>query len=169
MVGYATGLRSNHQVTTALSRRFLAGVTLAAAEKKARRFAADYLTSLENDAAMRRLREHREQGHRVLIVSANLELYIRHWASLRDAGEVLATRLALQQGPDSHDSRLTGDLDGPACHGPEKARRLLEHVGDTSQYRIFAYGDSRGDRELLALADHPAYRSFTPGHRPIIR
>lgn len=169
MTGYATGLLSNHQITTALARRFMARVPLDIAEERARRFAIGELTGLENDEAMRRLREHQQQGHRVVIASANLDLYIRHWASLRNAGEVVATRLAVQDGSDSGTERLSGTLDGPACHGPEKARRLVEHVGDISRYEVYAYGDSRGDRELLALADHPAYRSFTRGRRPIIR
>jgi phosphatidylglycerophosphatase C len=169
MAGYATGLLSNHQITTALTRRFLAGVPLDTAEERARRFAVEELTALENDEAMRRLREHQSQGHRVVIASANLELYIRHWASLRNAGEVVATRLAVHAGAAGRTARLSGELDGPACHGPEKARRLAAHVGDTSRYEVYAYGDSRGDRELLAQADHPAYRSFTRGRGPIIR
>lgn len=169
MVGYATGLLSNHQVTTALTRRFLAGMSLAVAEARAQRFAVEELTSLENDEAIRRLREHQKLGHRVVIVSANLELYIRHWAAYRNAGEVLATRLSENYETGDGTARLSGPPAGATCHGPEKVRRLRELVGDSSRYELYAYGDSRGDRELLSLADHPAYRSFTPRRRPIIR
>ena len=48
-------------------------------------------------------------------------------------------------------------LDGANCRAAEKVRRLDEwlahrQLGDAV---IWAYGDSDGDRELLARADHP--------------
>ena len=36
----------------------------------------------------------------------------------------------------------------------EKAARL-RHWLDGAPAEVWAYGDSRGDRELLAMADHP--------------
>ena len=53
--------------------------------------------------------------------------------------------------------RLTGRLDGPNCRGPEKERRLRAWLTDRGLEKatLWAYGDSRGDRELLALADRP--------------
>ena len=54
---------------------------------------------------------------------------------------------------------VTGRLDGPNCRGPEKLRRLHEWLrGEelSDRAEIWAYGDSAGDRELLAGAS----RSF---------
>jgi phosphatidylglycerophosphatase C len=55
------------------------------------------------------------------------------------------------------DGRLTGRLVGANCRGAEKARRvrawLSEHGLDDAE--LWAYGDSAGDDELLALADRP--------------
>jgi phosphoserine phosphatase len=50
------------------------------------------------------------------------------------------------------DCRCTGDLEGGNCRGPEKARRLARWL-DGSAAHVVAYGDSAGDRELLAAAD----------------
>jgi phosphatidylglycerophosphatase C len=67
---------------------------------------------------------------------------------------VLATRLAVDD-----DGRCTGALDGANCRGPEKVRRLHAWLDESHGGRrgvvVWAYGDSTGDRELLADADHP--------------
>jgi phosphatidylglycerophosphatase C len=54
----------------------------------------------------------------------------------------------------------TGRLAGLNCWGPEKVRRLIEYAGPKENYLLYAYGDSRGDREMLNLADNPFYREF---------
>jgi phosphatidylglycerophosphatase C len=53
--------------------------------------------------------------------------------------------------------RLTGRLVGANCRGAEKARRTREwlRANGLAGAELWAYGDSSGDDELLALADHP--------------
>ena len=48
-------------------------------------------------------------------------------------------------------------LDGANCRAAEKVRRLEQWLAEQhiDQATIWAYGDSEGDRELLARADHP--------------
>ena len=49
---------------------------------------------------------------------------------------------------------VTGRLLGGNVRGPEKANRLRAWLGGDS-VELWAYGDSSGDDELLAMADHP--------------
>lgn len=57
--------------------------------------------------------------------------------------------------------RLTGRFLTPNCYGEEKVRRATELLSmPRDAYDITAYGDSRGDRELLQWADHAHYRPF---------
>lgn len=105
-------------------------------------------------AALDRLRWHQAQGHRVVVASASLEIVVGPWARTAGVGDVLATRLQVRDG------RLTGRLDGPNCYGPEKVRRLRALLGDLDGFELYAYGDTNGDRELLAAAQHAAYRPF---------
>lgn len=56
--------------------------------------------------------------------------------------------------------RLTGRFSTANCYGAEKVRRLLALYPDRANYHLTAYGDSRGDRELLALADKAHYKPF---------
>jgi phosphatidylglycerophosphatase C len=92
---------------------------------------------------------HREQGHRLVIVSASLRYYLDPLG--RDLGfdEVIGVELEV-----GDDGRLTGQLAGPNVRGEEKAVRLRAWMGGEPS-ELWAYGDSRGDAELLAMATHP--------------
>ncbi len=69
--------------------------------------------------------------------------------------DVIATRL------ESHeDGTVTGKLSGANCFGSEKVRRLEALLGAREGYSLYAYGDSRGDKELLSSADYPYYRQI---------
>ena len=98
------------------------------------------------------LDEHRRRGDTVLLVSASFEVYLRPLAELLGADDVLAARLEV-----GADGVLTGRLDGANCRGPEKVHRLHawldERTGGRDAVQVIAYGDSSGDRELLADAD----------------
>ncbi len=100
-----------------------------------------------------RLQWHVGQGHAVVIVTASYEPYVRVVADLLGGVDVVGTRLEVADG------RCTGRLDGPNCRGPEKVRRLQDWFVanglDQGQVTLYAYGDSAGDREMLAVADHP--------------
>ena len=99
-----------------------------------------------------RLRQHRERGHSVVLVSASLDPYLVPFGSRIGVAGVVCTELER----DPH-GVLTGRLAGPNCRGPEKVRRLeswLAAAGITDAV-VWAYGDSAGDDALLARADHP--------------
>jgi phosphatidylglycerophosphatase C len=121
-----------------------------------------YATGLRADTVAL-LDGHRTRGDTVLLVSASFEVYLRPLAELLGADDVLAARLDV-----GSDGRLTGRLAGANCRGPEKVRRLHawfdEHTGGRSNVHLTAYGDSSGDRELLADADvaHWAGRGSMP-------
>jgi 3-phosphoshikimate 1-carboxyvinyltransferase len=105
-----------------------------------------------------RIRWHLDQGHRVVIVSASYEHYVEVVASHLGLHGVAATRLEL-----GTDGRFTGRLHGPNCRAAEKVVRLdawlAEHGLARATVTLWAYGDSAGDRELLAVADHPVWVS----------
>lgn len=135
----------------AIAARSLAGADLDAVQAIARRFADDVVRDWLRQDTVERLEQHRSAGHRIVIVSASFAIYADAIGHRLGVDAVLATEL-------SHvDGVLTGGLDGQNCRGAAKVERLegwLAEVGlERSGVRLHAYGDSRGDRELLAHAE----------------
>jgi HAD superfamily phosphoserine phosphatase-like hydrolase len=90
-----------------------------------------------------------------VVISASLDIYVRPWAIKAGFADVIATHLETRE-----DGRVTGKLSGANCFGAEKVRRLEALLGPRSGYTLYAYGDSRGDKELLLSADYPYYRKI---------
>jgi phosphatidylglycerophosphatase C len=106
-----------------------------------------------------RIAWHRAAGHEIVIVSASLDVYLHDVARALGVDHVLCTSLVVDGL-----GRCTGGLLGGNCRGPEKAKRLRALLGD-DEVELWAYGNSRGDHEMLALAQHPvrARRGRIPG------
>ncbi len=159
LVGYGLGWVRNDVAKERVLKRFFAGASVAALSEVGERFARERLPGLVRPRALARLQWHREQGHRCILISASLRLYLQPWAQTVGFDEIIASELELR------DERwVTGRLAGGNCHGAEKVRRLQQLLGPRDGYRLYAYGDSGGDRELLAAADAAYYRSMpAPG------
>ena len=156
LTGYALGLIRNDKAKIKVLRCFLANMEMASLQQYALQFAEQKLPSLLRSEAMQRLAWHRQQGHRCVVVSASLEIYLRPWASKAGFDDILGSRLETRA-----DGRTTGNLLGENCFGLEKMRRLETLLGSRDGYTLYAYGDSRGDKELLSAADYPFYKKFT--------
>jgi phosphatidylglycerophosphatase C len=99
------------------------------------------------------IRWHDDRRHQRILVSASLALYLEPFGRLNGFHPVIATRLEV--GPDH---RLTGRIDGSNVRAAHKARLLAEVLGP-DPVEIWAYGDSPGDREMLAMSQHPIWLS----------
>lgn len=107
-----------------------------------------------------------EQGHRVLVVSASIDNWVRPFLTIIANGlphttphtiGLLGTQI------ETANSIVTGRFSTPNCYGAEKIRRINQALGLPRQhYHIVAYGDSRGDKEMLTFADEAHYKPFRP-------
>ncbi len=148
MLGFVLGLTSRQAAKEALLTQFLSNTPCEACQEKAYHFAKSGLPHLLRPQAIERVRWHQERGDQCLIVSANLGIYLRPWAVSEGFSSVIASELEV-----SPEGLLTGHLAAPNCWGPEKVKRLEQLLGPRESYYLYAYGDSRGDRELLDYAD----------------
>ena len=157
LAGYALGLIGNGVAKERVLVRCLAGMRVNELQQEAERFAALTLPGLIRNDSLQRFDWHKRQGHRCVVISASLELYVKPWAIKAGFDDVIATHLDTLE-----DGRITGKLSGANCFGIEKVRRLEALLGAINSYTLYAYGDSRGDKELLSAADHAYYRQM-PG------
>ena len=105
--------------------------------------------------ALQQINDYMAQDIKVVIITASPENWVQPWANANGINEVIGTRLAV----DSH-NRLTGRFLSKNCYGQEKVNRFLEKYPDRNCYILEAYGDSRGDKELLAFADKGYLNKF---------
>jgi phosphatidylglycerophosphatase C len=156
LAAYAVGLLRNDSAKEKVLRSFLAGMEMDTLQHQALQFATYKLPALQRTVAMQRFHWHKQQGHRCVVVSASLEIYLRPWANKAGFDDILGTRLALLD-----NTHTSGKLQGENCYGAEKMRRLETLLGPRDGYTLYAYGDSRGDKALLSAADFPFYKKFT--------
>lgn len=101
--------------------------------------------------AMRRIAWHRERGDRIVVVTANLEMFVADWCRTQGL-EYLCSHL------ETRDGVLTGRYLGRDCCGAEKPRRVRERIDLGDYASVFAYGDTVEDLPMLELADRKFYR-----------
>jgi phosphatidylglycerophosphatase C len=153
-IGYKWGLIPNHEAKEHVLTTYLKGYSYEKLQHHANTFAKNKLVQWLRPQALARIHWHQKQGHECIIISAGLEIYLQPWATSLGFNYTLATRIQI------HANQVTGKIDGKNCFGQEKVNRLLAMTGSKDNFILYAYGDSRGDRELLALADYPYYRQF---------
>lgn len=131
----------------------LRGKLITEVETIGEQFAQYVLVNWLRPDTLRRLRWHQQSGHRTVLVSASLAAYLRPLALRLGIDDVLCT-----------DSTRSGErygdrLNGANCRADEKRRRLDEWLEERrwGHAEVWAYGNSAGDRELLARADHPVW------------
>jgi len=155
LAGYGLGLIRNDIAKERVFVRCLAGMRINELQQAGEGFAKYVLPGMLRHEAMQRMEWHKRQGHRCVVISASLELYVRLWAIKSGFDDVIATHLETRE-----DGCVTGKLSGANCFGIEKVRRLEALLGTRDGYILYAYGDSRGDRELLSFADYAYYRNI---------
>jgi phosphatidylglycerophosphatase C len=145
----AAGRGNRDVVKERVLTRVLAGRSYADVEAAGRAFGAELTRSAITTEGRNRIAWHLREGHEVVIVSATLDVYLDEVARALGVAHVLCTGLVADER-----GRCTGRLRGANCRGAEKAARLHALFGD-DDVELWAYGNSRGDDEMLALAHHP--------------
>lgn len=103
--------------------------------------------------AMATIQKHQANNDKVVVVSASAENWVGPWC-IENGLSYECSRLEI------NDGIITGKLKGNNCNGPEKATRILQRYDLTKYNRIYCYGDTKADNEMLQLATDPFYRYF---------
>ena len=144
-------LRRDRDAVKACATTSLAGLAMPVIDHSARVIASAVTTRSLHPLTAQIWRAEGEAGSKRVIVSASYDPYVRQIGEHLAADAVLATQLEVVDG------YTTGRLAGVNCRGPEKVRRLQELLSrwglERNSVEIAAWGDSAGDRDMLAWAD----------------
>lgn len=144
---------SNQQAKENILSYFFKGTPVDSFQEKCDAYAGTRLPAILRRGAVDEITRLQNEGFEVVVVSASAENWIRKWADEQGIS-VIATRL------ESFNGKLTGKIDGLNCNGGEKVARI-KLAYDLSTYdEIYAYGDTKGDKPMLALATRAHYKPF---------
>lgn len=134
---------------------FFKGMSIREFEEKCKNF-AECRAELIRLKGLKAVDKAVDENAKVVIVSASIENWVR--AFFRQFGLdmviISGTKIEVKN------AVVTGQFIGNNCYGPEKVRRIQELFSDRKQYKLIAFGDSKGDKELLAYADESHYKPF---------
>ncbi len=153
LLAYSLKLIPNYKAKEQLIAYFFQGWESQKFQAIAKKYALEEIDTITRPQAIEQIRSHQEKGDKVVIVSASMECWIKAWATQYGI-ELIATRLEYQ------DNKLTGKFATKNCYGIEKVKRIKETLRIKEYQTITAYGDSSGDKEMLAFSHNSFYKPF---------
>lgn len=143
----------NYKAKQMMLSYFFKGMSEKSFIEVAKKYSLEHIDSIVREDAMKQIQWHHANGHKVVVVSASLECWLHPWCE-KNGLELIGTRLKVIDGI------ITGRLLTKNCYGIEKVNRIKGKYNLEEYEYIYVYGDSRGDREMLKLADEACYKPF---------
>lgn len=153
LAGYVMGFIKNNIAKERLMNHFFKGWEEAEFTELGRKYAQEELQKIIRPSAWEFVTDQKSKGNDIIVVSASMEAWLKPWCESNGFG-LLCTRMEVSHG------KVTGKFANPNCYGAEKAIRLMDAIDPTVYGSLHAFGDSRGDKEMLAFADQGFYRYF---------
>lgn len=155
LLAYKLGLYPNWKVKQKIFTYFFRGTSLVDFNKLCNDFFLERGRNLIYLSAVDKIRKHLEQYDKVMIISASIENWVEPFARYLGIDYILCTQVETDL-----NGILTGAFLTSNCYGAEKVKRLVTFFPERKSYYLIVYGDSKGDRELLAYADEKYYKLF---------
>ena len=153
LVAYKLKLIPNYKAKQKMLSWFFKGMSKEAFLKVANEYSLVHIDKILRPKAIEKINWHKNQGHKVVVVSASIECWIRPWCE-KNSLELIATKLEIK------DDIVTGKLLSKNCYGVEKVNRIKEIYNLKDFEYIYSYGDSSGDKQMLELAHEKFYKPF---------
>lgn len=153
LLGYKLKILPNDRVKEKILTYFFSGIPESVFQTNCNSFAETKLPSLIRPGALEEIEILKKKGFDVVVVSASAGNWIKKWTDSRSI-ILLATRLEVKNGI------ITGHIEGKNCHGEQKVLCIKDQWNLNDYDEIYAYGDSTGDKPMLALATKSFYKPF---------
>lgn len=151
LIGYKLSIIPNYKAKSKVLSFFFKGYSEKEFKKVAQKYSLSQIDKIVRPKAYDKFLWHKEQGHKIVIVSASIECWLGPWCR-KNGFDLLATKLEIING------KVTGNILGKNCYGIEKVCRIKEKYDLSKINYIYAYGDSIGDKQMLELADETFFR-----------
>jgi len=153
LVAFKAGIISNQTAKEKVLKLFFGKMTTEQFKQCCDNFAAEMIPALLRKKALKEIEQLKKAGAEVVIVSASPENWLQTWCASLNL-KLLATQLEVKN------DTITGKIKGNNCHGEEKVRRIKETYNLSDYKEIYCYGDTSGDKPMLALATYAFYQPF---------
>ena len=153
LTAYKLKIIPNYKAKQYMLSYFFKGMSEEKFLQVASEYSLNHIKTILRPKAMEKIAWHKKQGHKVIIVSASIESWIKPWCAQNNL-DLIATKLEIKE------NVITGKFLTKNCYGIEKVHRVQKAYNLSEYDYIYAYGDSSGDKELLALADESFYKPF---------
>lgn len=153
IVAWKIGLIPNYAAKQKIVQFFFGKMPVDAFQRSCDAFATEVLPGLLRPKALEEISRLQQAGAEIVIVSASPGNWSDVWRKQLGLGS-LATRLQVSE------QKITGKFDGKNCHGKEKVTRINDAYDLSAYDEIYCYGDSSGDKPMLALGTFPFYKPF---------
>lgn len=153
LIAMKLGLISNSAAKERMLIHFYKNTLLEDFQKKCNQFIEQKLPLLIRPNALGEIERHQQNGTTIVVVTASAENWVAGWCQKMNI-HCIATRLEVKAG------KLTGKINGANCNGIEKVNQIKARFNLHDFDTIFAYGDTKGDKEMLSLATFSFYKPF---------
>lgn len=153
LILYKLKLIPNYKAKQWMLSYFFKGIDDQQFKDNAEEYSLNHIDTILRPKAMEKIEWHKKRGHKVVVVSASIDLWLAGWCS-RNNLELIATRLEIKN------NKLTGKFASKNCYGMEKANRIKKNYNLDNYEVVYGYGDSMGDHQMLDLADKKYYKPF---------
>jgi phosphatidylglycerophosphatase C len=151
IVGLLLGLIRSWRAKELMSIFFFGGRDVHEFEDLAMSYSREEVPKIIREVALERIEWHKRRGDTIVVVSASIDSWLQGWCETQHI-DLIATKLEVKNG------HISGRFLTKNCSGSEKVRRIEERYKLSDFNCVFAYGDSPGDKPMLAIADVRYYR-----------
>jgi len=153
LVSYLLKITPNDRAKEKMIQYFFANWDQEEFKTKARNYSVQKINQIVREEAKKKLAWHKQRGDEIVVVSASIRCWLEEWCKQNEI-QLIATELEIQN------NKLTGKFKTPNCYSEEKVKRVKKIYNLNNYDYICAYGDSSGDKALLAIADEQHYKPF---------
>ncbi len=153
LIAYKLKLIPNYKAKQKMLSWFFKGYNTQEFLEVANKYSLHHIDNIIRQKAMQKIQWHQQQGDEIVIVSASIKCWLQPWCD-KQGIDLIATELEFRNG------KVSGLLKTKNCYGKEKVKRIKEKYNISTFDCIYAYGDSRGDKEMLELANEKYYKPF---------